>query len=176
MGLGIFIAMAEYRLMQDLYCDICGKGPVRAQILLEGARLFACGSCMRSGKILHRFDDESSLPPSRVAGSSAIETTEEIVEGFGKTIKSAREKLGLPIAVVAERIKEKESYLAALEHERFLPTIEVARKLERELGVKLVEKTQSIAGGGIVGSAKNFSEPTLADMVEIKKKEKGKDK
>jgi putative transcription factor len=157
--------------MQDLYCDICGKAPVRAQILLEGARLLACGSCMRGGKILHRFDDEGA-PLVRPA-ASAVETTEEVVEGFGRIIKGAREKSGLPVAVVAERINEKESYLTALEHERFMPTLEVARKLEKELGVKLIEKTQSVAGGP-AASAKGFSEPTLADMVEAKKKGKGK--
>lgn len=154
--------------MADLYCDICGKSPVRAQIQIEGAKLLACGSCMRGGKVLHRFDDmgeqvERPLPPS------AVETTEEITEGFGKIIRNAREKSGLPLAVIAERVREKESYLQALEHERFMPTVEVARKLEKELGVRLVEKSQSVAGPAASGP-KSYTPPTLADMVEVKKK------
>ncbi|MEW6036410.1 MAG: multiprotein-bridging factor 1 family protein [Candidatus Micrarchaeota archaeon] len=156
--------------MADLYCDICGKGPVRAQILVEGARLLACGGCMRSGKVLHRFDDEGIVQPR--AAPASVEATEEITEGFGRLIKGAREKMGLPLAVVAERIREKESYLQALEHERFMPTVEVARKLEKELGIKLVEKTASVAGPAASGP-KSFTPPTLADMVEAKKK-KGK--
>ncbi len=157
--------------MQELYCDICGKSPVRAQILLEGAKLLACGRCMRGGKVLHRFDDEGA--PIEKPSSSPVESSEEIVENFGKLIKNAREKASLPLAVVAERIQEKESYLQALEHERFMPTLDVARKLERELGIKLVEKTQSVAGPA-PSAAKHFSEPTLADMVDGKKKGKGK--
>jgi len=157
--------------MADLYCDICGKSPVRAQILLEGAKLLACGSCMRGGKVLHRFDDEGASI-ERPASVSVVETSEEITENYGKLIKAAREKSGLPLAVIAERVKERESYLQGLEHERFIPTVEVARKLEHELGIKLVEKTQSVAGPAASGP-KTFVPPTLADMVETKKK-KGK--
>ena len=95
--------------MAELYCDICGKTPVRAQILLEGARMLACGRCMRGGKILHRFDDEGSIQPR--PAPTTVSGGEEIVEGYGKIIRSAREKAGIPMAVVAERIKEKENYL-----------------------------------------------------------------
>ncbi|MFH0737367.1 MAG: multiprotein-bridging factor 1 family protein [Candidatus Micrarchaeota archaeon] len=153
--------------MAELYCDICGKGPVRAQILVEGAKMLACGGCMRIGKVLHRFD-ESGVAEHKI-GPAAIETTEEVAEGYGKTIKDAREKAGLPMAVVAERISERESYLQAVEHERLMPTIGVARKLERELGIKLVEKSQSVAGPA-ANNPKSYSPPTLADMIETKKK------
>jgi len=152
--------------MAELYCDICGKGPVRAQILLEGARMLACGRCMRSGKILHRFDDEGSIKPR--PAPATVGGGDEIVEGYGKIIRSAREKAGIPVAVIAERIKEKENYLKAIEQERFMPTIEVARKLEKELNIKLVEKVDKVVAPSTSGKA-GFSEPTLADMIERKK-------
>jgi len=164
--------LRDRHFMQELFCDICGKSPVRAQILLEGARLLACGNCMRGGKVLHRFDDEGA-PLARPAAASTVESSEEITENYGKLIKAAREKSGLPLAVVAERTKEKESYLQAIEHERLMPTLEVARKLEKELGIRLVEKTQSVAGPAASGP-KVFTPPTLADMVDTKKKGKGK--
>lgn len=152
--------------MAELYCDICGKGPVRAQILLEGARMLACGRCMHSGKILHRFDDEGSIKPR--PAPATVGGGEEIIEGYGRIIRSAREKAGIPVAVVAERIKEKENYLKAIEQERFMPTIEVARKLEKELNIKLVEKVEKTVAPSTSGKA-GFSEPTLADMIEKKK-------
>ncbi len=157
--------------MADLYCDICGKSPVRAQILVEGAKLLACASCMRSGKILHRFEDDQ--PPQQAqSGQIVVESSEEITEGYGRAIINARERLKLPISVVAERIREKESYLHAIEHERLMPTLEVARKLEKELGIKLVEKVSATVSP--TGPAqKRFTEPTLADMVDAKKR-KGK--
>ena len=152
--------------MADLYCDICGKSPVRAQILIEGAKLLACGACMRSGKILIRFDEEPKVAPVE---KSPMESSEEIVEGYGRSIKNAREKLQLPLSVVAERINEKESFLHAIEGERLPPTIEVARKLEKELGIKLVEKVAASVSG-TASPSKGFSAPTLGDMVESKKK------
>jgi putative transcription factor len=156
--------------MADLYCDICGKAPVRAQILIEGAKLLACASCMRSGKVLHRFDDEERAP---AAGGPVmvIEATEEIIEDFPRIVKVARERIGLPLSVVAERIREKESFLHALEGGRLTPTLEVARKLEKELGVKLVEKVSATVAASNTGS-RVFTPPTLADMVDLKKKKK----
>jgi len=154
--------------MQEVYCDICGKTPVRAQIMVEGAKMLACGACMRSGKVLFRFDSESSAP--HPPAPSSVETSEEIVDGCGKIIRAAREKMKLPLSVIAERIKERENFLNAIENERLAPTIEVAKKLEKELGIKLVEKTQSAVGGPSGSSPKSFTPPTLGDMVDPKKK------
>jgi putative transcription factor len=155
--------------MEDLYCDICGKTPVRAQILVEGAKLLACARCMRSGKILHTFDEEGGAPAAAAAYAPAGES-DEILEDYARIIHGARERAGLPLSVVAERIKEKESYLHAIEGGRLVPTIEVARKLEKELGIKLVEKSApSIAASGAAGT-RSFTPPTLGDMVVPKKK------
>jgi putative transcription factor len=158
--------------MADLYCDICGKSPVRAQILLEGAKLLACGSCMRGGKILHRFYDEEAGAAVAAGPTTVIEASEEISEDFARIVKSARERIGLPISVVAERINEQESYLHAIEGGRLSPTIEVARKLEKELGVKLVDKTSATVAPSQPAS-RAYTPPTLGDMVDTKKK-KGK--
>lgn len=157
--------------MAELYCDICGKGPVRAQILLEGAKLLACARCMKSGKIVHRFYEEGEERPVVVQRMpSGLGSGEDIVEGYGKIIKNARERAGLPISVVAERVNEKESYLNAIEKERLKPTVAVAKKLERELKVKLVEKVEQAMAPSAASSTKKFSEPTLGDMLEEKKK------
>ena len=123
---------------------------------------------MRSGKILHRFDDKVGAAETTLT-SSTVESSEEIIEGFGKIIRDAREKTQLPLMVIAERIKEKESYLHSIEHEQLMPTLEVARKLEKELNIKLIEKIQNAISTTVLPK-KGFVEPTLADMIETKKK------
>lgn len=154
--------------MTELYCDICGNSPVRAQILVEGAKMLACGRCMSSGKVIMRLDDDDGEP---IVRPTTLDSSEEILEGYGRIIINAREKSGLPIAVVAERIKERESYLHAIEHERLAPTMEVAKKLEKELGIKLIEKIAgTMASPASKPSPKNFQPPTLGDMIEAKKK------
>lgn len=155
--------------MAELFCDICGGGPVRAQILVEGAKMLACARCMGSGKVLMRLDEDDEPIVRPVA--AAMDSSEEIVEGYGRIIVAAREKKGLPIAVVAERLSERESYLHAIEHERLAPTLEVARKLEKELGIKLIEKVAGSMAASVASPAsKGFQPPTLGDMVEPKKK------
>jgi len=126
---------------------------------------------MRGGKVLQRFDDLEGAAPGSLGASA--EATEEIVEDYAKIIRAARERAGLPLSVVAERISEKESYIHAIEGGRLGPTLEVARKLEKELGIKLVEKVAGAISSSGSGPAGSFTPPTLADMIDTKKK-KGK--
>ncbi len=155
--------------MAALPCDICGNPPVRAQIMIEGAKLLACARCMKGGKILHRFDDEPSPINPNATVTTSTKSTEEIIEDYGKTILNAREKKGLTVVTLAEKIKEKETYIHGIEHERFSPSLEVARKLEKELKIKLVEKMSDVLSPSAPQS-RSFSTPTLADMVDKKKK------
>jgi putative transcription factor len=161
-----------------LSCGICGRPDARAVILVEGAKMVACGGCMRTGKVLYRLDEgseDTDLPAiSQKARRSTMEAGEEVIDGFAGAIKKARDKAGLKVEIVAERINERESYLDAIEAGRMVPTIPVARKLEKELGIKLVEKTvQEVTTESKPQSGK-FSEPTLGDMIVPGKKKKGK--
>jgi putative transcription factor len=156
-----------------LSCDICGRTEARAIILIEGAKMVACGRCMRNGKIVHRLDDEGVEIAKTQAPRGHMETSEEIIENYGKTIRRARDKMGVKMSVIAEKIQEKESYLDAIENERLRPTFEVARKLERELGIKLIVKVESEVVPDSMPKRGKFTEPTLADAL-IEKKKKGK--
>jgi len=160
--------------MEESTCDICGRKGVRAVVSVEGAKLVVCGGCARGNKVLYHLDEGAEMPqqmPVRRAGR--LEETEEIVEGYGRKIKQARQKMGLPVAVVAEKINERESYLEHIEREDMVPTFKVAKKLEKELGIKLVEKVQASVSAS-VESKGQFREPTLADMLEGQKKKGGK--
>ncbi len=161
--------------MAELFCDICGRGPVRAQILVEGAKLLACGSCMRSGKVLHRFHEEEGGPVIDAPKPAAeLGGGEDIVDDWGPLIKHARDRAKLPLAVVAERISEMESYLDAIENGRLMPSIAVAHKLEKELGIKLIEKSSPSIAPSPAAQPRGVSTPTLADMLSPEKKKKGK--
>jgi putative transcription factor len=162
--------------MGELFCDICGRGPVRGQILVEGAKLLACGSCMRSGKVIHHFQEDEASGPIPEAPKPAPELGggEDVVEDWGSIIKHARDSIKLPLAVVAERINEKESYLDAIETGRLMPSLHVAHKLEKELGIKLIEKSAPSIAPSPAASSGRFSAPTLADLIAPEKKKKGK--
>lgn len=163
-------------MITKAYCEICGKASVKALVQIEGAKMMTCGMCGRGGKVLEIFQNEEDA--SEAAHSNTIKESkpafdkgEEIVEDFAHIIKRTREKMNIPISTLAERIKETESYLHAMENGRVNPSIAAAKKLEKELNIKLVEKVEKEVNPTIVNS-KKFSEPTLADLLEAQIKKK----
>ena len=154
--------------MAELSCDICGATPIRAQILLEGAKLLACGRCAKSGKILHYFrDEEEAERPHAMSGPppKSIGQEEEVVEGFGEIIRKARQKKKITIEELGLKIQEKANFLHAIETERLKPTVPVAKKLEKELGIKLIESSSGRVSASELGQGKKqFQEPTLGDF------------
>ncbi len=157
--------------MDDSTCEICGRKNVKAVVSVEGAKLVVCGGCARGKKVLYFLDEETEGPQDiRKMPRGKLEETEEIVEEYGKIIRGARQKMGLTVAVVAERINESESYLEHIEREELTPTFKVAKKLEKELGIKLVEKVQPSVSAAVEKKGE-FREPTLGDILESQKKE-----
>ncbi|MEM2908881.1 MAG: multiprotein-bridging factor 1 family protein [Candidatus Bilamarchaeaceae archaeon] len=141
-------------------CEICGQPGLFAIVIVEGARLSVCARCARGKKILYRLAEEGEESEHRPTAKTSEE--EEIVEGYGEIIRKARERMGVSIEVVAERINESASYLERIERESVMPTLVVARKLEKELGIKLIEKVSSSIAPSFQKT--RYAEPTLGDF------------
>ena len=156
-------AKREYGISHDF--EICGKNDSSSIALIEGAQMAVCSTCSKFGKILRSVDlqGHTTVQPR----ATAEEDVEEIIEHYGKMIRQKRESLKLPITVIAERIQERESYLEKIETEHLLPSLNVARKLEKELGVKLIQKSKTEHVSTPQGK---FAPPTLADFAVTKKK------
>ncbi len=167
-------------------CEICGREDGGIIALIEGARLHVCESCARGGKILHvepeAYSSKQGAGPGTGGGSGAaggarspgaqhtMEKDEfELVDSYGVKIKAARERLGLPLAVLGERIAEKESFLERIEKETAKPSDPLAKKLEKELGITILEQASSMPfqTGGKPGK-----DITLGDVIEIVRKKK----
>jgi putative transcription factor len=118
-------------------------------------------------------------------------TEEEIVDGYGRRIRKAREAVkiteeevneygkkekktrGMMIDELARKANVMASWLDRVENERISPTIGEAKKLEKVLGIKLVEKVEvSVTPTPKLGGRN--TELTLFDMVEMQKKKKEK--
>ncbi len=155
-------------------CEICGRPDAAIFALIEGAKLRVCEACARGGKILYVEQDEAPRGAVAAQRQQAAQHTMDreemdLVDGYGSKIKSAREKLGLPLAVLGERIAEKESFLDRIEKEHARPSPQLARKIEKELGIEILEKVSSMPfqSGGKPGK-----EITLGDVIEVVKKKK----
>jgi len=151
-----------------MQCEICGDGEAEYLVLIEGAKLNVCHACSGSGRLLKgpqaqrgQGQDSFSRPREEL----------EVAEGFGTLIAAARKRLGLPMEVLAERINEKLSALERIERQKMLPDEKVARKLEKELGIKLL---QSVGVDAAAPPSSGKGPITLGDIIEIERKEKKK--
>jgi uncharacterized protein (TIGR00270 family) len=82
-------------------------------------------------------EDESAV---RAAPQPRSAEEAELVANYGEVIRKAREALGLPVKVLAERISEKESTLVRIEKQKAQLTEKERKKLEKELGIHLLAK------------------------------------
>jgi putative transcription factor len=178
-------------------CDICGRKGVSFIIAVEGAKMAVCPRCAYHGKILHSLEggegEREESPTNKIDYSTPkqFRTEEDIVDGYGRRIRKAREAVkiayeeiseygkkekktrGMTIDELARKANVMASWLDRVENERISPTIAEARKLEKVLGIKLVEKVEvSVSPTPKLGGRN--TELTLFDMVEMQKKKKEK--
>lgn len=151
-------------------CEVCGrKSDQLFQVNIEGAEMIVCVSCGRGKKVIQEFSNREEQKPRFVSKKQKEEL--QIVDNFGNIIKHAREAMGLPHKVLAERINERESTIIRVEKGEHLPDDRLARKLEKELGIKLLVQE---ASGGKQFSSSKLDRVTFGDSVVIKdKRDKG---
>ncbi len=168
-------ALSKVFYMADITCEICGEREAAAIVLIEGAKMAACRGCARGGKLIYRLEETETRGSEVIVKEyrAPIEQ-EEIVDDYAERVRKAIEKEKLPLEVIAERISERESYLNSIEKGKMVPTVMVARKLEKELGIKLVEMVKENVVSTSEKSGGKFKEPTLADILDSQKKKKEK--
>ena len=153
-------------------CEVCGrKSDQLFQVSIEGAEMIVCASCGRGKKVTAEFSNREEQKPKIISKKQKEEL--QIVDNFGSLIKHSRESLGLSHKVLAERINERESTIIRVEKGEHLPDDRLARKLEKELGIRLL--VQEAPEGKRFSSSKPDS-VTFGDSVVIKgkgKKDKG---
>ncbi|MEM0149472.1 MAG: multiprotein bridging factor aMBF1 [Candidatus Micrarchaeaceae archaeon] len=143
-------------------CELCGRKIEHAYIIeVEGVELRVCSKCAEGKHIIQ----EPKAAPARPSKGSAAKFHEgaksaedsEIIENYGSLIREARERMGLPLKVLAEMLNEKETLLLRIEEQKTLPSNELEKKLEKALNIKLSAKPQGgdevHARGGNAGAS-----------------------
>ncbi|VVB59135.1 Helix-turn-helix [uncultured archaeon] len=144
-------------------CEICDKrttNPVK--IRLEGAVMNVCESCAKLGERVSPMPVFSSRREKEFEMSK-----EEIVEDYSSLVKSAREKKGWTQEQLAREILEKEFIIQRIEQGRMPPTIVLAKKLQRALGIHLITM---VAQEKVELGKSQDSGFTLGDLIKVKKK------
>lgn len=113
-------------------CEICGKEATQ-KVVIDGIILDVCDECAKFGKPI-----SLTLKKQKRKTKEIPESSKYIDSNYPKILKKAREKMKLKIKEVAKKLNEKESIIARIERGDLTPPLNLARKLERFFGVKLI--------------------------------------
>jgi putative transcription factor len=158
-------------------CEVCGREifGIPYYRIIEGGKLIVCSQCSKFStqewdpkrpQARKRTTRRRSAQP-KPRKRSDIETVEslELVDDYGMIIKRARQKKGLTVEDFAKKISEKESVIKKLEKENMNPPLNLVRKVQRELGITILEEVGT--GKGQVLS-RPIGPRTLGDLIKIK--------
>ena len=153
-------------------CDVCGKNTSTFRVNIENAILSVCENCSKFGI------NPTEIPLSKIEPKqnqkklkpvSLPEEIEIIAQDFSQKIKEAREKLNLKQVELANKISEKESIINKLESSQFPPSIELAKKLEKFLNIKLIELYKPEAEKQIDFKDNSL---TIGDLIKVKEQKR----
>lgn len=157
-----------------MICDLCGKSGKMYKAEIEGSRMVVCESCAKYGKVLHEIKPQEAQKKKESSTarevSKAPETIQMIVKDYSLKIKNAREKKGIKQEDFAKIINEKESLLHQLESGKMEPSIVLAEKLQKALGIKLIEEITLEPDEKKDGLKPHSGPMTLGDLINIKKR------
>jgi putative transcription factor len=92
----------------------------------------------------------------------------EIVEDYGERVRKARMDKGLSTKDLALQMKEKELLIKKIEKGELVPEEDVRAKLEKALGIRLIDIPPEESAKKVSGSLA----PTLGDLTIIRKSKK----
>lgn len=157
-------------------CEMCGstKEP-QVSAVIEGTQLTVCEACGRFGKVLRQITQPqiqgANARTERIAKNTTSfvpEKHEVIVPAYSQILRQARDKLGMTQKEFAQKICEKESVLQHYETGKLEPSLEQAKRLEKILNIKLIERHSSENMNVVENlKSKKTGGLTIGDMLKI---------
>jgi len=147
---------------------MCGKEAELYTATIEGITLKVCKQCARHGKIISKAKPKiipRKIKKTPLQEPAETELVEVVLNDYAKRIRDARKKSGMTQKEFAKKINEKESLLHKIETGSFRPSIPLAKKLEKILGIKLTEKREEEKI--ILPKTKKGGALTIGDILKI---------
>ncbi len=145
-----------------MQCDICGKETELIRVKIEGTIMNVCRDCGAFGTELKELP---KLHHTKLKAFS--KPTETIKSDFASQIRTKRERMGLKQEEFAKHINEKLSLVHKIETGSFTPSIKLAKKIEKYLGIRLIEEDSKQEYKPAEHS--DSEEITLGDLLKLKK-------
>lgn len=147
-------------------CEMCGKKvPRTTKIRIDSAILNVCDSCARFGKPVDSVRSYNPLQTNHESPVHSVTMPEkpkyfppvtkskpvhkkpkedienmDIDPDYASIIKEAREKLSWTQEELAKKMQERKNVLSSIERGDLLPDIRIAKKLEKLLEVKIIQR------------------------------------
>ncbi len=161
------------------YCEMCGREITSERlartVVVEGATIRVCLSCyqrlLKQGKVQEIKTVSKPVGTRKRFGERRVSRRifyeeYEVVQDYAKRIREARTRMGWSTKVLAEKVREKENVIRRIEAGRLVPPIDLARRLERVLHIKLLEPVVEETTYRTRSSDKDYF--TIGDLIRIK--------
>lgn len=148
-------------------CELCGREDTLVNAIVEGSPLRVCRNCASYGHVIALEKHPEEIREEKRKQARLELPAEIIADDYGEKIKKARENLKLTQQELALRLAEKESIIHKLESYYLEPSIDLARKLEKALNIKLVYEREEAKESKKI----NFkdSSVTIGDIIKMRK-------
>ncbi|MFZ8856099.1 MAG: helix-turn-helix domain-containing protein [Candidatus Nanopusillus sp.] len=118
-------------------CELCGKSTDKLyKVYIEGTILNVCKDCLKYGKSVNENENiikENKLKIKEIVG-------EVIDENYNKILIKYREEHKLNQEDMAKLLGIKESLYKSIENKKIIPDINLAKKIEKTLGIKITKR------------------------------------
>ncbi len=149
-------------------CEICGffnDKLYKADI--EGAVLTVCEDCAKNGKILEEVNQARDTGKNNHHQLQPGSFENELRLDYPAVISNAMKEKGLTVEMLADELKESRLEIKKVVEGKLGPTDDIAKRLEKRLGVSLFEKVYTGAVDKTAGDSLTF-----ADVVKMNDKHK----
>lgn len=136
-------------------CEMCGKEVGTRRYLVDGTVMNLGACCSRYGKAMdepapggsrERVQQGLERRASRMRSKDIYqEEVWDLADDFGKRVRQAREKKGWSPEQLGDKVSARVPQLRQIESNHLRPSDDLARRLEKELGITLMEKVDASA-------------------------------
>jgi uncharacterized protein (TIGR00270 family) len=161
-------------------CELCGKECKGGrEAIIDGAKMFVCPDCIKYAEVqvqeepirsghppqTQRFIAKKTQKPERdIFKEKSME--KELVSNWNHLIEQARKKKNLTREELGFKIGERTVTIAKLENGDLRPSDQTIAKLEKELGISLMEEIKTAPTGTQTRAQGGY---TLGDFINTEK-------
>jgi putative transcription factor len=153
-------------------CELCGRVCDCKPSTVDGVSMMLCHDCMKYGQGVKASAEPTTFIQKplldRIKRSKTKDVykdmDKELVSGWSDLIKNARQKKGLSREQLGFKIGERTVTIAHIENGDLRPSDKMVEKLEKELGISLIENVSSVPSTST--GSRSGNSLTLGDFIK----------